>query len=260
MESRRKRLFCNTCERITWHELKTKFEHQRDPEQYDEMIMVDFAISIWEIWQCRGCDGIVVRNIEFVDDDELEEFYPPRSTELIKRQEFNKMPQLLDSIYDEVVKAFNSKCYILCSAGLRALLEAICRDRNIESGPNASGTISRSLEGKINGLKEIIPGNIVDNLHGLRFLGNKALHELDLPRTEDLALAIGVMETSSTCFTNWTTRVVASYEISREKQGYQLRCSWSIINSGSPFSSYSNLDSLPQRWKDQSRGRVKAFI
>jgi len=195
MESRRKRLFCNTCERTTWHELKTKFEHQWDPEQYDEMIMVDFAISIWEIWQCRGCDGVVVQNSEIVEDDEpYEEFYPPRSVTLIKKQDFNKIPPIVDSIYDEVVKAFNNKCYILCSAGLRALLEAVCKDRKIESGPTSSGTMSKNLEGRINGLKTIIPSSIVDNLHGLRFLGNKALHELDIPRAEDLALAIDVME------------------------------------------------------------------
>ncbi len=77
---------------------------------------------------------------------------------------------------------------------LEVTVGGICKDKKIESGPTSSGKMSKNFEGKINGLKAIIPGNIVDNLHGLRFLGNKALHELDIPSSEDLALAIEVME------------------------------------------------------------------
>ncbi len=33
-------------------------------------MMVDFALSIWEIWQCRGCDSVVVLDREIVEDDE----------------------------------------------------------------------------------------------------------------------------------------------------------------------------------------------
>ena len=39
-----------------------------------------------------------------------------------------------------------------------------------------------------------VPANILSNLHGFRFLGNDAVHQLSAPAKEDLAEAIEVME------------------------------------------------------------------
>jgi hypothetical protein len=39
-----------------------------------------------------------------------------------------------------------------------------------------------------------LPPNIVESLHGFRFIGNKAIHELEPPTQPELALAIDVME------------------------------------------------------------------
>ena len=64
-------------------------------------------------------------------------------------------------------------------------MESICQDKNIPG---------RTLEQRINGLVAILPKNIVDNLHGFRFMGNDALHELKLPPVSDLRLAIDVSE------------------------------------------------------------------
>ena len=85
---------------------------------------------------------------------------------------------------------------MLCAGGLRALLEGICVDQGVRKGPTARGKTSSTLEGKINGLKglENVPASIVNSLHGFRFLGNTALHELERPHVEDLAMAIEVME------------------------------------------------------------------
>ena len=64
------------------------------------------------------------------------------------------------------------------------------------SGPTSRAANSSTLEGKINGLKNLpnVPAAIVDHLHGFRFLGNTALHRLNRPPAEDLAMAIEVME------------------------------------------------------------------
>jgi hypothetical protein len=55
---------------------------------------------------------------------------------------------------------------------------------------------SSTLEGKINGLKDLpnVPAAIVDSLHGFRFPGNAALHRLNRPPVEHFAMAIEVIE------------------------------------------------------------------
>src|SRR5205085_9699742 len=116
--------------------------------------------------------------------------YPPRMQSWIKPKEYRKLPTELEDIYDEIVKTFNGGAYVLCAGGLRALLEGICVDQGVISGPNAQGRNSSTLEGKLNGLKNLsnVPAAIVDSLHGFRFLGNTALHRLNRPLAEALAM------------------------------------------------------------------------
>jgi len=52
----------------------------------------------------------------------------------------------------------------------------------------------KNLEQRIDHLEAILPANIVQNLHGFRFMGNEALHELGAPDPKDLRLAIEVSE------------------------------------------------------------------
>lgn len=190
-----RRIFCNKCGGLTRHILRAKYHHAFDSSKYEEM-HIDFADGVWEIWQCQGCDEVVFLESWSLEGDEgpSETFYPERATKLIKEKSFKKIPPKLNAIYAEVIKSFNSGCYILCAGGLRALLEGICLNKGIRLGPTAKNKSSTNLEGKINGLKAIIPTNIADNLHGFRFLGNKALHELEIPSAEDVTLAIEVIE------------------------------------------------------------------
>jgi len=189
-----KRIFCNKCGGLTRHMLRAEYHQVFDSSKYEEMYM-DFADGYWEIWQCQGCEEIAFLESWSLEGEEpSESFFPERATKLIKEKSFKKIPSELNSIYTEVIRSFNSGCYILCTAGLRALLEGICLNKGIHSGPTTNNINRNNLEGKINGLKAIIPVNIADNLHGFRFLGNKALHELEVPSGKDIALAIEVIE------------------------------------------------------------------
>ena len=97
-----------------------------------------------------------------------------------------KLKIALSDIYREAITCYNSKAPILCAAGLRALLEGICQDKRIKG---------RNLKAKIEGLLAHLPNkNIVRNLHHFRFMGNDAVHELTAPKTNELAIAIGVIE------------------------------------------------------------------
>jgi hypothetical protein len=95
------------------------------------------------------------------------------------------MSLFLAYIYEESIRAFNANCPLLCAGGLRALLEGICKDK-MARGSN--------LEKKINGLAQWVPASVLANLHGFRFLGNRAMHDLEVPAYKDLALAVEVME------------------------------------------------------------------
>jgi hypothetical protein len=197
------RIFCNRCGRNTWHDRKAAHQQMFRPEDYAEM-MIDFAEADWEVWQCRGCEEVTFKETwmtsEDFDPDEGPDpsirFYPPRTQNWIKPKEYRKLSTQLEDLYEEIVKTFNDGAYVLCAGGLRALLEGICVDQGVTSGPTSRGKNSSNLEGKINGLKNLpnVPAAIVDSLHGFRFLGNTALHQLSRPPAEDLAMAIEVIE------------------------------------------------------------------
>jgi len=100
-------------------------------------------------------------------------------------KQFHKLPPKLRKLYNEVIHAHNDKLHILCSAGLRGLIEGICADKNI------SGS---DLEKKIDGMTTVLPTDIVENLHGFRFIGNDAVHKLEAPTEFELTLALDVIE------------------------------------------------------------------
>ncbi len=51
-----------------------------------------------------------------------------------------------------------------------------------------------NLKKRIDGLEAHLPKTIVSNLHGFRFMGNEALHQLAAPKPTDLKVAIEVSE------------------------------------------------------------------
>jgi len=184
-------LLCNTCAHETRHGLIAKHsfsipyyigtEREWDVDQH------------WELFQCLGCNQVTVRVTTDLPS-KTRKFYPERVVVDHQKKEYQKLPANLDSLYTEVVNAINNNLLLLCAAGLRALLEGLCADKGITEGPNEHGKIAKTLEGRINGLTTIVPVGIVRNLHGLRFLGNQALHELEVPSKGDLELGLGVIE------------------------------------------------------------------
>ena len=167
-------------------------------------MQIDFAQADWEIWQCGGCEEVTFKETWFTSEDRDYDgsplptihFYPPRTQTWVKPKEYRRLPDHLEDLYEEITKTFNDGAHVLAAGGLRALLEGICLDQGVEKGPNAEGKVVSNLEGKINGLKGLdsVPAAIVENLHGFRFLGNTALHELERPPAEDLAEAIEIIE------------------------------------------------------------------
>lgn len=197
------RFFCNRCGRSTRQTLLASHQQTFEPDDYEEM-QIDFAQADWEIWQCCGCEEVTFKETWLTSEDRDFDgevrpnvtFFPPRMQAWAKPKEFRRLPAHLEDLYEEVIQAFNGRSHLLCAGGLRALLEGVCVDQGVTKGPDKDGKMVKTLEGKINGLKglDCVPASIVDHLHGFRFLGNTALHELGRPSATALAEAIEIIE------------------------------------------------------------------
>jgi hypothetical protein len=108
-------------------------------------------------------------------------------------------------IYRETIEAYNNELYTLTAGGLRAIVEAICIDKAIADGPveekdKATGGTKivrrNNLQGKIFGMAEkgFLTQKQAEVLHEHRFMGNEALHDLEMPDPDNLKLAIDIIE------------------------------------------------------------------
>jgi hypothetical protein len=183
----RKRLYCNWCKHETNHELKGEHTGTFGNPELGELR----EVLTYRLWICMGCEkGLLEEEYcsEAIPDEAGVEFeyFPKRSQHSLIAKYYSKLKPQLRAIYQEAITCYNEKALILCTAGLRALLEGICQDRKIKGN---------NLKAKIEGLKAILPNkNIIRNLHHFRFMGNDAVHELTAPKPTEVALAIGVIE------------------------------------------------------------------
>lgn len=201
--------FCNECRKIMNHTVikSVKKLWKDDTDEYAVNGYDDYQII-----KCSGCDTYTFR-IDGYFSEYAEPFpggsngtYEKLYPESIRRKakEFQKLPYNLQSVYEEAVKSFNNNQYILCAVGIRSILDGVCIDQKIDKGSveyknekNEMKTrLSDSLDGKINGLNEkgIISKSQTQALHELRFMGNKAVHELEEPQHADLQTAFDIIE------------------------------------------------------------------
>lgn len=217
-----KKVYCQKCN------IKTNYKVLRDYETGSNGGEELQWVHKFYIIQCLGCETIAFLT-EYGDEDQWEfdehtkqrnwyneftvypeepkkELYIPK--ENLAPKKFTDVTSYIYNIYIEVIKAYNSKSYFLSALGLRTIVEAICKDRNISDGYvlnddgekaiNQSGEIVRStkLNGLINGLHE--NGHITFNqssvLHQIRKLGNETTHEITFPRPNTILKGINVIE------------------------------------------------------------------
>lgn len=200
---------CDVCNRENKH-LILQAVRKDGSEVVDRQYSVEW-FDDYQIIQCQGCETISFRILswcsECVDYDcngTSETLYPKRAIECLPLKTFHNTPRVISRIYREIIDSYNNEIYTLCAAGLRAIVEGICANQGIEDGPveveknDGSKIIQRKkdLQGKISGLHEkgILTQKSSEILHEHRFLGNEAVHELHQPSSEELTLAIEIIE------------------------------------------------------------------
>ena len=147
-----------------------------------------YGNSTHQICKCAGCNTIRFRSYswdsEGIDwrtgEPEVSEMIYPEDIKS-KRQGIDvcDLPDPVARIYREAVIAFNAGALILAGGGLRAVVEALCKDKNVSG---------RNLEKKIDSLVEqgLLAIPQAELLHEERYLGNAALHEIVAPSVLDV--------------------------------------------------------------------------
>ncbi len=155
----------------------------------------------YQICQCQGCESIRFRkstwhseDFDYDSDGNMEPNYDvaiyPDESDHKHYSAFNfviELPEEIGPIYEETVKAINMGVNILAGGGLRAIVEAICKEKAV-GGVN--------LKDKIDNLKkkDFLTQAQADLLHEERYIGNKALHEITAPSSRDLRDGLDIIE------------------------------------------------------------------
>jgi hypothetical protein len=191
------KILCPTCgvdtnHRIVWKSKENKWEDEES--------------GIWEqtnfdLLQCLGCDTPTLRKSEvFSEDMDIQiingknivfpkvTLWPKTGYRMLKLKSINDSPPIVRRVYRETIEAYNSELSTLCAAGIRAIIETVCKDK---------GIIKNDLKEKIDALKEnkIITQDFAEGLHENRLLGNDALHESTFFGDTELKTAIELIET-----------------------------------------------------------------
>ncbi len=180
---------------------------------YDDALPGWEEEHIYQIIECGGCENVSFRHL-YTDsitknhsqseglDPYTQILYPKRTKDTIDIKTLLNTPVNIVNIYRETIDAFNNNQTILCSGGIRAIIEGICKDKGIKSGEitdkGGKKRNSTGLEGKIEGLvsERFLTKSNAETLHDLRFMGNEALHELESPTKNELKLAIEIIEST----------------------------------------------------------------
>ena len=186
---------CRECRRKTKHEVLAEVTRTGNNglQWRDE----------YQIVKCMGCESIAFRRAQGTEEDNvpvgedgdgwiyeyqpLEELFPdPRSG----RQAIGDsklLPEPILRIYDESIFSLNNRQDVLCGIGIRAILEAVCNERQAQGG---------TLLAKIDSLvkQQVLTPDGAAILHKLRVLGNRAAHEVKPHTTAELGLALDVID------------------------------------------------------------------
>ena len=147
--------------------------------------------------QCAGCDNYCYALSRWDEDDWDPytgdvtvhwETYPVSKGQRTAIDDFFELPYKVHIIYREVIASINSNLHILSAIGLRTLIEAFSKDRGVNGN---------NLEELIDALAQngILSNEQAKFLHGLRFMGNVAAHEIKQAKPREILAALEIVET-----------------------------------------------------------------
>lgn len=191
-------LLCPSCNKETVHKVLVSAEVDERFDDGDEW----FANwDVYQIVQCQGCQTTSFRrthtNSEYVPADLNEtevpiayvELYPQRAGGRCELPGSYLLPRQVSGIYRETLAALSNELPILAGIGVRALVEAVCKERNAK-GKNLS--VSEKIDNLV--AQGVLTQDGAEILHSLRLMGNEAAHEVKPHSEDDLNVAFDVIE------------------------------------------------------------------
>lgn len=183
------KLECTECHRATSHDIL----YSANVGDSDKESGIDWGAEHNTV-QCRGCGTIsfVVQSWNSEDCDEhgqpitFQELYPSRT---IRKpiENYYYLPGKVRGVYEETLTALSNKAPILAAIGIRAVVEAVCKDKGCTAG-NLEKNIDLLVE------KGHLAADQADFLHLQRFMGNAAAHEIAAPEQAELGAALDIAE------------------------------------------------------------------
>jgi Domain of unknown function (DUF4145) len=186
---------CSSCHIDTRHKVLAETDlHLRDSSG---------TLDLWiqkQIIQCQGCLTVSFSKVSQFSEDiehdpetghefipEERTFYPRRIVGRSMLQDAHHLPRGVNSIYEEAHEALCADLRIMAGFGLRAIVEAICKDKSMSG---------RNLQKKIESLAESghITASGTEILHSLRFMGNEAAHDMKAHTLKELNAGFDVVE------------------------------------------------------------------
>lgn len=153
----------------------------------------------YQIVQCQGCLAISFcecsSSSEDLDMDPrgdlrpqvTRKFFPNRIAGRSVMQDMHLLPIGVRTIYEEAHAALCAELAIMAGFGIRAIVEAVCKNKAI-TGDNLKSKIDRlATDGHITQAGK-------DILHHLRFMGNAAAHEMKSHDASEMNAAFDVVE------------------------------------------------------------------
>ncbi|WP_082877441.1 DUF4145 domain-containing protein [Comamonas thiooxydans] len=191
MTNNKTKSHCRHCGQDTNHSILSEHnESSRDEYAYTRT---------YQIIECLGCETKSFRDIleetEHAYQIAEDEWEVPTSITIYPRFIKNHrsingeyyIPSLVGEIYREVLLALKEEALVLAGLGLRGTVEAVCNDLNIDG---------RNLEVRISKLASAgyISRKDAERLHGIRFMGNDAAHEIKKPDQTQISVALKIVE------------------------------------------------------------------
>jgi hypothetical protein len=188
------RLQCLRCDGRTLHRVLTAVHEHGEHSAGDVRWW-----SQYEIVQCQGCESVSFRqdsqnteSYSISDSDQMvldhhEELFPHRLGGRKELPDLQYLPAAIQTVYRETHAAHASQLRLLAGIGIRALVEAVCKEK---------GTAGRTLEDRVGNLVTaglLTPAG-AQILQGTKLFGAKNTHEQQPLAMDLLSAAMEVVE------------------------------------------------------------------
>ena len=183
---------CGECVHATRHKVLTELQDRLD----------DGNVTLWrqfQVIQCQGCLTVSFCDAsQFSEDVDVDEYgqqfiptkrklFPSRVAGRSLMSEVHLLSPEVHRVYQEAHAALCAELPIMAGLGLRTLVEAVCRDKEMDG---------RNLQARINALQGagfITPAG-AEILNHLRQMGNAAAHQMKAHTQEEINAAFDVVE------------------------------------------------------------------